>query len=182
LSSASQARNIWRVDIVVAPLDQTPFASLTLIAAPAVLTNACSILVLSTSNRLARAVDWARSLAQQLEASSLPADAVVALRFRQMTRIEDRSVLLLHALRLFYLALGSFALASFTSLIGAVLAPATQGTVFKIVLAASACVGMTGVGSLVFGCVMLVHETRLAVMNVSEEVKSARDRLRNLVP
>jgi hypothetical protein len=36
-----------------------PYAALSLIVAPAVLTNASSVLVLSTSNRLARAVDRA---------------------------------------------------------------------------------------------------------------------------
>jgi hypothetical protein len=47
-----------------------PFAVLSLIVAPAVLTNACSVLVLSTSNRLARATDRVRELAKQLEAAA----------------------------------------------------------------------------------------------------------------
>lgn len=44
-----------------------PFAALSLIVAPAILTNASSVLAMSTSNRLARAVDRARELARQLE-------------------------------------------------------------------------------------------------------------------
>jgi len=44
-----------------------PFAVLSLIVAPAVLTNASSVLAMSTSNRLARAVDRARELSKQLE-------------------------------------------------------------------------------------------------------------------
>ncbi len=44
-----------------------PFAALSLIAAPAVLTNASSLLILSTSNRLARAVDRARQMTTELE-------------------------------------------------------------------------------------------------------------------
>ena len=44
-----------------------PFAVLSFIVAPAVLTNASSVLALSTSNRLARAVDRARELSKQLE-------------------------------------------------------------------------------------------------------------------
>src|SRR2546422_7930461 len=43
-----------------------PLAVLTLIAAPAVFTNASSVLVLGTGNRLARVVDRARYIAQQL--------------------------------------------------------------------------------------------------------------------
>ena len=44
-----------------------PFAVLSLIAAPAILTNCCSLLAMSTSNRLARAVDRAHELTKQLE-------------------------------------------------------------------------------------------------------------------
>ena len=50
-------------------LSQNPFALLSLIAAPAVLTNAASVLVMSTSNRLARVDDQARELAKRLEAT-----------------------------------------------------------------------------------------------------------------
>jgi hypothetical protein len=39
-----------------------PFAVLSLIVAPAILTNASCVLVMSTSNRLARVVDRARNL------------------------------------------------------------------------------------------------------------------------
>lgn len=53
----------------------SPFAALSLIVAPAVLTNASSILVLSTSNRLARAVDRARALAAELERPAAVSDA-----------------------------------------------------------------------------------------------------------
>jgi len=49
-----------------------PFAVLSLIVAPAILTNAASVLAMSTSNRLARAVDRARELARQLEDTSHP--------------------------------------------------------------------------------------------------------------
>ena len=40
-------------------LSDNPFTSLSLIAAPAVLTNASSVLALGTSNRFARAIDRA---------------------------------------------------------------------------------------------------------------------------
>ena len=44
---------------------QDAFQVLTFIAAPALLTNASSVLVLSTSNRFARAIDRVRYLAEQ---------------------------------------------------------------------------------------------------------------------
>src|SRR6266567_3733024 len=45
-----------------------PFAVLTAIVAPAILTNASSVLALGTSNRLARVVDRTRIVAAQLAA------------------------------------------------------------------------------------------------------------------
>jgi Protein of unknown function (DUF2721) len=44
-----------------------PFAALSLIVAPAILTNASAVLAMSTSNRLARAVDRARELLRHVE-------------------------------------------------------------------------------------------------------------------
>src|ERR1700704_175990 len=98
-----------------------PFASLSLIVAPAVLTNASSILVLSTSNRLARAVDRARFLATHLESPAGADDSLVAFRFKEMDSAERRALLLLSALRFFYAAIGAFATAALTSLVGAAL-------------------------------------------------------------
>ena len=43
-----------------------PFAVLTAIVAPAILTNASSVLALATSNRLARVVDRTRIVAAQM--------------------------------------------------------------------------------------------------------------------
>jgi len=51
-------------------MDSNPFAILSLIVAPAILTNATSVLVMSTSNRLARGVDRARELSKQLEGTT----------------------------------------------------------------------------------------------------------------
>ena len=45
-----------------------PFAALSLFVAPSILTNACSVPIMSPSNRLARTVDRARELSRELEA------------------------------------------------------------------------------------------------------------------
>jgi hypothetical protein len=47
---------------MVTSITDNPFAVLTLIAAPAVFTNASSVLALGTGNRLARVVDRTRPL------------------------------------------------------------------------------------------------------------------------
>ena len=55
-------------------LPDNPFTSLTRIAAPAVLTNASSVLALGMSNRFARAIDRARALAAILEKETVNGD------------------------------------------------------------------------------------------------------------
>jgi hypothetical protein len=150
---------------------------LSLIVAPAVLTNASSILVLSTSNRLARAVDRARTLAAYLEAPARTEESLNAFRFKEMDSAERRALLLLNALRFFYSSIGAFATAALTSLVGAALLgtpvevlPAT----FEVVAVGA---GFIGVMGLVLGCVLLLRETRIAVRVVSEEATHLRNSL-----
>ena len=96
--------------------------ALSFIVAPAVLTNASSILVLSTSNRLARAVDRMRIVSAHLEQPTDGRDRITALRLKELDSSERRALMLLSALRCFYASLGSFALSAITSLLGASLA------------------------------------------------------------
>src|SRR5262245_5631932 len=100
-----------------------PFAVLSLIVAPALLTNTSSVLIMSTSTRLARAVDRARELSKQLEEANDLASAEAMRRLRELAVTEQRSLMLLTALRSFYAAMGSFASATLVSLLGAVLTP-----------------------------------------------------------
>lgn len=158
------------------PFSANPFTMLTLIAAPAVLTNASSVLALGTSNRFARAVDRARALAALLENKEASDNALDRMRLRQIERLEKRILLLLHALAIFYASLGSFAAASLVSLVGAGLATSTHHILFKIALGIAVVAGVLGVGGLVVGCSMLVRETRIAVANLSEEAAFVRIR------
>src|SRR5687767_12955210 len=104
-----------------------PFAVLSLIVAPAILTNATLVLVMSTSNRLARAGDRVRELSKQLEEAGALESPEAGRRLRELGVTEQRSLLLLAALRSFYVALGSFASATLVSLLGAMLAPMDVG-------------------------------------------------------
>jgi len=157
-------------------LSDNPFASLSLIAAPAVLTNASSVLALGTSNRFARAIDRARALSTLLEKEEVNANPMTIMRVHQLNRIERRSLILLYALQLFYLALGSFAASALVSLLGACLASSTHHIIFRVTLAIAGVTGTIGVGSIVIGCILLVGETRMAVKNVHEEAKLVRER------
>ncbi len=159
------------------PLPANPFAVLSFIVAPAILTNASSVLILSTSNRLARAVDRARALGKELEDCQDPGAEADAQRLRELDTAEKRSVLLVRALRIFYLAVSGFAAAALLSLAGAILAesaPTWVATLLGYVVIAA---GLVAVGSLVFGSVLLVRETRMAVEILSEQTESLRSRV-----
>jgi len=51
--------------------------------------------------------------------------------------------------------------------------------IFRVTLALGLVTGTVGVGGLVFGCFILVEETRLAVKNVAEEAKLVRERFKD---
>jgi hypothetical protein len=150
--------------------------ALSFIVAPAVLTNASSILVLSTSNRLARAVDRIRTVTADLEHSAGERDSLTAHRMRDLDSSEQRALMLLSGLRCFYASLGSFAFSAITALLGATLASAGFHSASALELIALAA-GFVAVTGLVLGCVLLLRETRIAVRVVSEEAGLMRDRL-----
>src|SRR4051812_9622783 len=99
---------------------QNPFALLTFIVAPALLTNASTVLALSTSNRFLRTGERLRALADELETITVPEER--AWRLVHVNRIEEQARLLLSALRSVYVALASFMSATMISILGAGLA------------------------------------------------------------
>jgi len=151
-----------------------PFAVLSLIAAPAILTNCCSLLAMSTSNRLARAVDRARELTKQLEETGGLASPEADRRLRELSVAEQRALLLVSALRSIYLALGTFAFATLVSLIGAVLVPLVTGALVRTLEAIAVSAGIVAVGALVHGSIVLVRETRLVVDVLHERAQTVR--------
>jgi hypothetical protein len=156
-----------------------PFAALSMIVAPAILTNASSVLAMSTSNRLARAVDRARELARQLESAD-PHTASAkddARRLEELDATERRTEMLLLVLRSFYIALGGFASATLASLLGAVLAIYSGGPVVTIFEVIGVGAGMVGVGSLVRGSAILVQETGIAVQVIHKRAATIRSDL-----
>jgi len=153
-------------------LADNPFAVLTAVAAPAVLTNACSVLALGTSNRLARVIDRTRFLVSQMRADKFDSSEY-AVRMRMLERLRERGRLIILALRILYAALGGFAASALISVIGAGLAYYDLHSVFRVFAVLALVVGVFSVCALVFGCIMMVRETTLAMRNVSEEVDLA---------
>jgi hypothetical protein len=133
--------------------------------------------VLSTSNRLARAVDRARALAVELERPSAVSDPFAEFRLREVGLSEQRSLMLLRALRFFYGAIGAFAASAFISLVGGAVSVAGPSSSTHWLEIVGICTGFLAVGSLVAGCVVLLHETTIAVNTVSEEASLVREQL-----
>jgi hypothetical protein len=153
-----------------------PFAVLSLIVAPAILTNASSVLIMSTSNRLARAVDRARELSKQLEEVDAFEAPEAERRMEELLLTEQRSLLLLHGLRCFYASLGAFASATLISLLGAVLAPLNAGKLIQALEFAGVIAGLLAVAGISYGSMLLVRETRLAVQNLSRRIERVQRR------
>ena len=157
-------------------MDPNPFAVLSLIVAPAILTNASSVLIMSTSNRLARAVDRARELSRQLEDAAGYGTPKAQRRLQELAASERRALLLLRGLRSFYVALGGFATAALVSLFGAVLAPLETVKAVTAMEILGAIAGLVAVGALIHGSVLLLRETRIAVQILSQRAATVRER------
>jgi len=159
---------------MLTPVADNPFAVLTLIAAPAVFTNASSVLALGTGNRLARVVDRTRELSRGLHASPPSEVPLKEMWLRHVERLEKRGALLVRAMSFFYTSIGAFAAASLVSLLGASLAGSRYNLPFAVIAGLSFVVGMAGFICLSVGCSLLVRETRLALESHYEEAELAK--------
>jgi hypothetical protein len=156
-------------------LISNPFAALSFIAAPAVLTNAASVLAMSTSNRFLRASDRMRQLADRLD-RGVDSEATLAMFRVQVGRVEKQAVLLLHGLVGAYIALGSFAGASLVSICGVALGAAGTDRGAHLAVVIALVVGFGGVCGFVYSSVNLFNATRLSMLNIVEEAALIRDR------
>ena len=153
-------------------MQPNPFAILTFIVAPAILTNASALMALSTSNRFARAIDRARDLTRQLEIARADSNSSLVDRLiSELLLTERRAILLLRAIRSFYFSLGGFAFGVLFSLLGAGLIN-LKVIVLNHLFALSAIVAVfLAVGALVIGSVSLVHETSITVGILQDRIR-----------
>lgn len=155
---------------------ENPFAALSLIVAPAILTNACSVLIMSTSNRVARASDRGRELARELEAGGDFHSPTALRRLAELSRTETRSMLLIRALRSAYVGLSGFASAALVSLIGAVLVSVANTAVTHAFELLAVAAGIVAVTALINASTLLVRESRIAVTSLAERGADLRTR------
>jgi hypothetical protein len=148
--------------------DNNPFTVLTAVAAPAILTNACSVLALGTANRIARVVDRSRVI-MKAQAEADPKGKHYGAYALQIEKLRIRGALLLRALRLFYAALGMFAATALTAIVGSAMVAFDLNIAFHAAAVFGFIVGAFAVIGVVTGCALMVRETRLAVQSVAEE-------------
>ena len=130
------------------------------------------MLCLGTSNQLSRLVDRTRIVSAQLT-DLAPTNENRSLFQHQLQVLEVRWTLVLRALKLFYMSLGSFAAAALISLLGAILSGSALHAAFIVVALLALSSGVVGVAGLVIGCATMVRETRLAMDNLAEEATLA---------
>jgi hypothetical protein len=154
-----------------------PYAVLVNVIAPAMLTNASSLLTMSTSNRLARAVDRARELAPKVRANTSP-DVLESSDMQQLNAAEDRTHILVRALRWFYIAICGFAASTFLSVLGQLAAVYGFRITTHVVEVVGVVAGFVGVIGMVSGSAYLVHETTIAVGSLELEAANLRTELK----
>jgi VIT1/CCC1 family predicted Fe2+/Mn2+ transporter len=154
-------------------LTNNPFAILTFIAAPAILTNATSVLAMSTINRMLRTRDRMHELFRESEkAANVRNEKFI----EQVNRVERQAMLLLNALHWIYVALGAFAAASLVTLLGGLFGQLGHETLIRVIIGAGLLLGFVGVTGLVGGCVNLFRATQLSLVNIREEADLIRAR------
>ena len=151
-------------------MEADPFSILTVVVAPAVLTNASSVLALGTNNRLARVADRTHAVTAQL--AKLDAGAKDReIWAAQLPDLQARAQLLLQALRCFYLGLGLFASSALISIAGSIVVYYGPRSAFQIAAGIGVVFGASAVVALVCGCAQMIRETQLAVKGLASEAR-----------
>lgn len=148
-------------------MDSNPFTFLSYVGGPALLTNASSLLLLSTANRFARAVDRSRELMARV--TPPPPDLKARAEFQELFEVRRRVAQIAGALSCLYLAAAMFGLATLLSIVGAVAAEITGEPVLAPIVAAAAVCGAVGFVAFVGAGIILVIESRLALKSLRRE-------------
>ena len=147
-------------------LSTNPFIVLSYVSGPAILTNAAALLLLSTSNRFARAIDRSRQLVGEIRELSDSGRAELAIAARRVK-------LIARTMSSLYLSAASFAVATLMSVLGAVVAESSGGLAAEIAIIVALLCGLIGFAAFVTGAIGLVIESQLAVRALTHETDEA---------
>ncbi len=150
---------------------ESPFAILTAVVAPALLTNSSTVLVLGLGNRIARVIDRTRSVASVMASVEDNSELHQKLR-QQADLLKQRSQILGKALRLGYAAVGGFAAEALIAVLGGVLVHYEFLIPARLAAMVALAIGLGSVGSLVLACILMVRETAIALDNLAEEAST----------
>jgi hypothetical protein len=158
-----------------------PFVAFTAIVAPAVLTNAASVMSLTTSNRLARAMDRSRVILSELAKADGVTGDERARRARQIELLRHRAMVLTRALGWYQFAIGSFAAATLIALVGTALNYLEPRQLAHAALIGSlVCAGL-GVTAIAVAASRVVRETWLSYELLREDTAEVMESLRSPV-
>lgn len=150
-------------------LTQNPFAVITIIAAPAVLTNASSVLSLSTSSRLLRCLDRINHLTEKLDKGGLSED-LKKMHAKHIDLSHRQARQFLRALRSIYVSLASFALASFIALVGAALVGTFAREVIEGMAVLSFFAGGVGAVGFVWASIELIKASKITITIMNTDI------------
>lgn len=156
-----------------------PFAILTFISAPAVLTNTSCVLLFGAGNRYGRAIDRMHELSDTVEKGSGLEQTELRLRIRQLEAGETRTLLIVRALTCFYVAAAGFVASTLISLIGAVVVSSHIQRGISLSFALAFIAGAVGVFAMIAGAVILARETRFSFRVLREETNFISQRVRD---
>lgn len=150
-------------------MNDSPFIVFTVIAAPAVMTNAAAVMSLTTSNRLARAVDRGRALVADLKKPDSESLELHAFHLREVEAAGHRAELLIRALGWFQVAFAAFASATLVALIGSTLSMIAPKWVGHAALGVVVACMLVAVGGVASGARLIIRESRMAYRILKEE-------------
>jgi hypothetical protein len=144
-----------------------PLIVLSYVTGPALLTNATSLLLNSTTARFGRAIDRSRNLA--VMAARADGARSTQSAAEELALVQRRLRLIAHALSSLYFAAATFALSTLASIVGAVTADFATRAVIDAVVGLAVVSGVVGFGAFSTGALFLVAESRLAVRTLATE-------------
>ena len=161
------------VDLQSTNLAQTPLISLTFIAAPALLTNASSLLANSVTLRFLRTRELMRDLYNRSRRDDLDKEDEDLLH-DEVDRVQKQAFLMLRALYAVYVALGSFASATLLTLVSTSVGVAFGATQTVYFAWGGVLLGIIGVSGLVISSINLIQATKMSLMNINLEAENIR--------
>lgn len=156
-------------------LTQNPFTIITVIGAPAILTNASSILGLNTTNRLTRCLDRIGYLEEKLKNDTQLTNELYDSYFLQMELSQKQARQFLRSLKSTYMSLGAFVLACFSALVGGTAFFFGLSSGVHITAMISLLAGATAVLGLSHASLELFLASRITVKILNANMKSLED-------